>query len=88
MEENKYLPMTIKDWKEDIRDVLLRVRSQMINFIDDFTERFVRQIAKIEQQRRELSTYIGEDRRQRERMFFLERKLERINAILKQVEET
>jgi len=42
MEENKYLPRTIKDWKEDIRDVLLRVRTQMISFIDDFTERFVR----------------------------------------------
>lgn len=42
MEENKYLPCTIKDWKEDIRDVLLRVKAQMIDFIDDFTERFVR----------------------------------------------
>ena len=48
MEENKYMPQTIKDWKEDIRDVLLRVKEQMITFIDDFTERFVRQIAKIE----------------------------------------
>ena len=63
MDENKYLPMTIQDWKEDIRDVLLRVRTQMISFIDDFTERFIRQISKIEQQRRELSTFIGEDRR-------------------------
>ena len=42
MDENKYLPMTIQDWKEDIRDVLLRVRTQMISFIDDFTERFIR----------------------------------------------
>ena len=48
MDENKYMPRTIQDWKEDIRDVLLRVRTQMISFIDDFTERFVRQIAKIE----------------------------------------
>ena len=48
MDDNKYMPGTIGDWKEDIRDVLLRVRTQMISFIDDFTERFVRQIAKIE----------------------------------------
>ena len=42
------MPHTIKDWKEDIRDVLLRVKAQMISFIDDFTERFVQQTAKIE----------------------------------------
>ena len=42
MDDNKYMPGTIGDWKEDIRDVLLRVRTQMISFIDDFTERFVR----------------------------------------------
>ena len=68
MEENKYMPHTIKDWKEDIRDVLLRVKAQMISFIDDFTERFVRQIAKIESQRRELLNFVGEDRRQGDRM--------------------
>ena len=27
MDENKYMPRTIQDWKEDIRDVLLRVRT-------------------------------------------------------------
>ena len=88
MEENKYLPRTIKDWKEDIRDVLLRVRTQMISFIDDFTERFVRQIAKVEQQRRELSTFIGEDRRQGDRMKYIEKRLERIDEILKKIEVT
>ena len=53
----------IHDWKEDIRDVLLRVRQQMIEFIENFTERFIKQIGKIECDRRELATFVGEDRR-------------------------
>ena len=82
------MPHTIKDWKEDIRDVLLRVKAQMISFIDDFTERFVRQIAKIESQRRELSNFVGEDRRQGERLRYIEKKLERMDGILRQIDET
>ena len=42
IEDNKYMPTKIKDWKEDIRDILMRVRSQMISFIDSFTNRFVK----------------------------------------------
>ena len=42
------MPFMIQEWKNDIRDVLLRVRQQMIDFIDGFTERFVKQIGKIE----------------------------------------
>ena len=78
----------IHDWKEDIRDVLLRVRHQMIEFIENFTERFIKQIGKIESDRRELTTFVGEDRRQGERLSYIETKLVRINAILKTVEDT
>ena len=48
MEQNKHMPVMIKDWKEDIRAVLLRVRTQMINFIESFTDRFIKQVSKIE----------------------------------------
>ena len=60
----------------------------MINFIDTFTNRFVKQVCKIEYERRELSNYIGEDRRQGDRFSYLESQLERINEVLKTVEET
>ena len=54
----------------------------MIEFIENFTERFIKQIGKIESDRRELATFIGEDRRQGERLSFIETKLVRINSIL------
>ena len=60
----------------------------MISFIDGFTERFVNQIGKIETQRRELATYVGEDRRQGDRIKYLQNKLIRINEILKLIEDT
>ena len=88
VEDNKFIPTMIHDWKEDIRDVLLRVRHQMIEFIENFTERFIKQIGKIESDRRELTTFVGEDRRQGERLSYIETKLVRINAILKTVEDT
>ena len=63
MGENRNMPSTMRDWKRQIRGTLLKVRSQMINFIDTFTHRFVKQVCKIECERRELSPFIGEDRR-------------------------
>ena len=54
----------------------------MIEFIENFTERFIKQIGKIESDRRELATFTGEDRRQGERLSYIEAKLVRINSIL------
>lgn len=87
MEENKHMPYLISEWKGDIRDMLLRVRAQMIEYIDNFTNRFIQQISKIEE-RKELSAFIGEDARQSERMSELEKKLDRINQIMKTIDET
>ena len=42
VEENKGMPHTIADWKDDIRDMLLRVREQLNQFIDMFTHKFIR----------------------------------------------
>ena len=41
-EENKYMPSAIADWKGDIRDLVLRVRDQMVEFINIFTDKLVR----------------------------------------------
>lgn len=42
LKNNKWMPHTIEDWKSDIRDMVLRVRQQMIDFIDNFSDRFIR----------------------------------------------
>ena len=60
----------------------------MIEFIENFTERFIKQIGKIENDRRELTAFTGEDRRQGERLSYIEAKLVTINSILKTVEDT
>ena len=53
--ENRGMCHTIADWKDDIRDMLLRVREQLCQFIDMFTHKFIKQISKIEHERQELS---------------------------------
>ena len=63
VKENRGMTHTIADWKDDIRDMLLRVREQLCQFIDMFTHKFIRQISKIEHERQELSAFVGEDRR-------------------------
>ena len=88
LEENKLMPRTIKDWKEDIRDLILRVRAQMIGFIDGFTSRIIKQISRIEQDKREVAAVSSEDRRQGERLDFIKEKLIRTNEILKTIEDT
>ena len=82
------MPRTIKDWKEDIRDLILRVREQMIGFIDGFTSRIIKQISRIEQDKREVAAVSSQDRRQGERLDFIKEKLVRTNEILKTIEET
>jgi hypothetical protein len=62
MRENIAMPTMMGEWKQDIRNMLLRVRAQMIEHIDCFTNRFIKQISRIEKERRELAAYIGEDR--------------------------
>ena len=42
IKENKGMAHTIADWKDDIRDMLLRVREQLCQFIDMFTHKFIR----------------------------------------------
>ena len=76
------MPSAIADWKDDIRDMLLRVRDQLYLFIDMFTNKFIKQIGKIEHDRPELKDFVGEDRRQANRLFNLEIKLVRLNELL------
>lgn len=88
LRENQHMKHSIADWKDDIRDMLLRVRDQLYNFIDMFTHKFIRQIGKIEYERPELKDFVGEDRRQATRLRSLEVNMERLLNILEQVDQT
>lgn len=59
----------------------------MVEYIDNFTSRFINQINKIEE-RKELVEFIGEDQRQADRLKDLEHKLERINEIVQTIEDS
>jgi len=49
-------------WKDDIRDMIVRVREQFIVFIDEYTNTMKKQIDEIEQSS-DMKVFIGEDRR-------------------------
>lgn len=86
MRENAGMPHTIADWKEDIRDMLLRVRDQLNHFIDMFTHKFIKQIGRMEQEKQELMAFVGEDRRQGERLTYIETRLEKVISMLAEIE--
>jgi len=57
----------IKDWKESIRQTLIEVKNDFTEWIDTFTNKFVKSLNKIEQSR-ELVNFVGEDKRQELRL--------------------
>jgi len=52
----------IKEWKQSIRKTLIEVKENFIDWIDNFTNKFVKSLNKIEQSR-ELIEFAGEDKR-------------------------
>ena len=52
----------IKEWKQSIRQTLIEVKENFIEWIDNFTNKFVKSLNKIEQSR-ELIEFAGEDKR-------------------------
>ena len=68
-------------WKEDIRDMIMRVREQFLNFIDEFTMTLKKQLDDIEKSK-EMKEFVGEDRRQEYRLKNLEDKHKEISDII------
>ena len=68
-------------WKEDIRDMIMRVREQFFNFIDEFTMTLKKQLDDIEKSK-EMKEFVGEDRRQEYRLKNLEDKHKEISDII------
>lgn len=52
----------MKNWKAEIRKVLMSVREQFLSWVDSFTNQFVDSLKNIESSRA-LKDFIGEDKR-------------------------
>ena len=62
-------------WKDDIRDMIMRVRERFLSFIDEYTQTLKKQLNDIESTS-EMKDFIGEDRRQEYRLKNLQDKHE------------
>ena len=60
--ENEPSITIIREWKESIRKTLIDVKDEFVDWIDTFTNKFVKSLNKIEQSR-ELVNFVGEDKR-------------------------
>ena len=85
--DNEQAQHDLGTWKEDIRDMIMRVREQFIIFIDEYTQTMKQQLNEIEQQA-EMKDFIGEDRRQEYRLKNLQDKHDQISSIIDSVENT
>ena len=65
--ENEQHISIIRNWKEGIRDTLVKVKNEYIEWIESFTNKFVKSLNKIEQSR-ELIGFVGEDKKQELRL--------------------
>jgi hypothetical protein len=52
----------MKNWRQEIRRILINVRSEFIQWVDNFTNKFITSLKDIEQSK-DLKEFIGEDRR-------------------------
>jgi len=60
LRENEINTSQMKDWKLGMRKTLLDVRQQFVDWIDNFTNKFIKSLSKIEQSK-ELLEFQNED---------------------------
>ena len=77
----------IKKWKEGIRDTLIAVKNEYIEWIESFTNKFVKSLNKIEQSR-ELISFVGEDKKQELRLLDIQNKYHEILKIFYKIQAT
>lgn len=77
----------ISRWREDIRDMVMRIRSNLILFIDEFVAHLKKNMIDIETQP-QIKDFINEDLRQEERLNDLKEKHREIQLIIDTVEAT
>ena len=77
----------IAEWKAEIRETLLRVKQKYIEWIETFTNKFVKSLNKIEHSQ-QLNEFIGEDKRQELRLLDMEKKYNEILKIFYKIQKT
>ena len=60
--ENEPNISIIRKWKEGIRDTLIKVKEEYIEWIENFTNKFAKSCNKLDQSR-ELISFVGEDKK-------------------------
>ena len=80
IQENEPNISIIRKWKEGIRDTLVQVKNEYIEWIENFTNKFVKSLNKIEQSR-ELISFVGEDKKQELRLIDIMNKYQQILKI-------
>ena len=77
----------IAQWKGQIRDTLLSVKQNYIDWIETFTNKFVKSLNKIENSQG-LSEFIGEDKRQELRLIDMQQRYKQIQNIFFKIQKT
>lgn len=75
----------IAEWKGQIRETLMKVKRKYIDWIETFTNKFVKSLNKIEQSS-QLTEFIGEDKRQELRLIDMQDKYHEILKIFYQIQ--
>ena len=77
----------IAQWKAQIRDTLLKVKEKYIEWIETFTNKFVKSLNKIEHSK-QLNEFISEDKRQELRLLDMQDKYNEILSIFFKIQRT
>jgi len=85
--ENEPNISIIHNWKEGIRDTLVKVKNEYVEWIENFTNKFVKSLNKIEQSR-ELISFVGEDKKQELRLIEMQNKYHDILKIFFKIQQT
>ena len=85
--ENQQHIKIIHKWKEGIRETLVKVKNEYIEWIKSFTNKFVESLNKVEQNR-ELISFVGEDKKQELRLIEIQNKYHEILKIFFKIQKT
>ena len=87
IKENAPNIQIIAQWKAQIRDTLLKVKEKYIEWIETFTNKFVKSLNKIEHSK-QLNEFISEDKRQELRLLDMQDKYNEILSIFFKIQRT
>ena len=85
LHENAPMDHVIRDWKDDIRDILGRIHNQFIDMITEYTRKFYRSLLHIETSDK-MKQFYREDSRQSQRLDYMNERYIEMKAIIDEIE--